>query len=180
MQRRLQANEKGLSLIELLAALVIFGMVASILYSFLLMGISMYKRVTVETQMRNQGDTLYSQIISELKDAIYVQQAGTDKMIRYAKSNPSTYIDLYEMELVPNETAGGKIVVRQAGNATPIRSFELSSRFTISDGSLNEASSSHDRVQVRLTYTRANAEGLKAAERPELEIDSQIPLIRNE
>ena len=40
----------------------------------------------METQMRNQGDGLYSQIISELKEAITVQDEGTDKkIIRYAK-----------------------------------------------------------------------------------------------
>jgi prepilin-type N-terminal cleavage/methylation domain-containing protein len=173
-------NEKGMTLIELLAALFILGMVASILYSFMLMGVSMYKRVTVETQMRNQGDTLYSQIISELKDAIYVQQAGSDKEIRYAKRSPDskTYIELYEMKLLPNENTGGKIEIRKAGTAAPERVFQLGSRFTIIDGSLNEIS--HDRVQVKLTYARSNAGSLKAAESPKLEIDSQIPLFRIE
>ena len=82
------------------------------------MGVSMYKRVTMETQMRNQGDGLYSQIISELKEAIYVQDEGTDKkIIRYAKKNdnPDVYIDLYEMEVKPNPTGGGKIEIRHAG-----------------------------------------------------------------
>lgn len=176
----MQPNERGMTLIELLAALFIFGMVASILYSFMLMGVSMYKRVTVETQMRNQGDALYSQIISELKDAIYVQQAGSDKMIRYAKPNPTAYIDLFEMELSPNENTGGKIEVRRAGSTTTERVFELGSRFTISGGSLSEVSQSHDRIQVKLTYTRSNASELKSADSPKLEIDSQIPLFRNE
>lgn len=176
----MQPNEKGMTLIELLAALLIFGMVASILYSFMLMGVSMYKRVTVETQMRNQGDALYSQIISELKDAIYVQQAGSDKVIRYAKTNPTTYIDLFEMELIPNETAGGKIEVRKAGSASADKVFELGSRFTISEGSLNEVSDQHDRIQVRLTYTRNNASELRALDSPKLEIDSQIPLFRHD
>ncbi|KRE93067.1 hypothetical protein ASG89_06025 [Paenibacillus sp. Soil766] len=179
----MQRNEKGMTLIEILAALLIFGMVASILYSFMLMGVSMYKRVTMETQMRNQGDGLYSQIISELKEAIYVQDEGTDKkIIRYAKKNdkPDIYIDLYEMEVIPNATSGGKIEIRLAGTNTVTNVFQLGSNFTIREGSLSEASENHDRVQVTLEYARSNADQLKQADRPKLVIDSQIPLFRND
>jgi prepilin-type N-terminal cleavage/methylation domain-containing protein len=173
-------DEKGMTLIELLAALLIFGMVASILYSFLIMGVSMYKRVSVESQMRNQGDALYSQIISELKDAIYVQQLQPNTKIRYAKrsSDPKTYIDLYEMELIPNAASGGRIEVKRAGSPAVVRAFELASRFTINGGSLNEVG--HDIVRVKLTYARSNAGTLKPSENPKLEIDSQIPLFRSD
>lgn len=179
----MQRNEKGMTLIELLAALLIFGMVASILYSFMLMGVSMYKRVTMETQMRNQGDGLYSQIISELKEAIYVQDEGTDKkIIRYAKKNddPNIYIDLYEMEVLPNPAGGGKIEIREAGTNIVKRVFQLGSNFTIREGSLSEASQNHDRVQVTLEYARINADQFKLADNPKLVIDSQIPLFRND
>lgn len=179
----MQRNEKGMTLIELLAALLIFGMVASILYSFMLMGVSMYKRVTMETQMRNQGDGLYSQIISELKEAIYVQDEGTDKkIIRYAKKNdnPNIYIDLYEMEVKPDPAGGGKIEIREAGTNVVKSVFQLGSNFTIREGSLSEASQNHDRVQVTLEYARINADQLKLADSPKLVIDSQIPLFRND
>jgi prepilin-type N-terminal cleavage/methylation domain-containing protein len=176
----MQQNEKGMTLIELLAALLIFGMVASILFSFLLMSVSMYKRVTVESQMRSQGDSLYSQLISELKDAVYVQQVKPDSKIRYAKKSDDlkTYIELYEMELFPDEASGGRIEVKKSGSAELLRSYQLGSKFTVSGGSLNEVS--HDIVQVKLTYGRSNASQLRAADNPKLEIDSQIPLFRNE
>lgn len=179
----MQRDEKGMTLIELLAALMIFGMVASILYSFMLMGVSMYKRVTMETQMRNQGDGLYSQIISELKEAVYVQDEGSDKrIIRYAKKSqdPKAYIDLFEMEVFPQPEGGGKIEVRQAGTNVIEHVFQLGSKFTISDGSLSEASDNHDRVQVTLAYARTNADQYKMADSPKLVIDSQIPLFRND
>lgn len=179
----MKRDEKGMSLIELLAAIMIFGMVASILYSFMLMGVSMYKRVTMETQMRNQGDGIYSQIISELKEAIYVQDEGIDKkIIRYAKKSDRAkdYIDLFEMEIIPNPIAGGKIVIRQAGTNKVKDEFQLGSKFTISEGSLSEASQTHDRVQVKIEYARSNANQFKIADSPKLEIDSQIPLFRND
>ncbi|OCT14151.1 hypothetical protein A8709_25235 [Paenibacillus pectinilyticus] len=176
-------NEKGMTLIELLAAILIFGMVASILYSFMLMGVSMYKRVTMETQMRNQGDGLYSQIISELKEAVYVQDEGTDKrVIRYAKKSqdPKAYIDLYEMEVFPEPNGGGKIEVRKAGSSVVEQVFQLGGKFTIREGSLSEASQNHDRVQVTLEYARTNADQYKLADSPKLVINSQIPLFRND
>ncbi|WNR42374.1 PulJ/GspJ family protein [Paenibacillus roseipurpureus] len=179
----MERNEKGMTLIEILAALLIFGMVASILYSFMLMGVSMYKRVTMETQMRNQGDGIYSQIISELKEAIYVQDEGTDKkIIRYAKrsDDPRSYIDLYEMEIFPSVTGGGKIEVRQAGSNVVKDVFQLGNKFTIRAGSLSEASENHDRVQVTLEYARSNADQYKQADSPKLVINSQIPLFRND
>ncbi|MDR6549547.1 prepilin-type N-terminal cleavage/methylation domain-containing protein [Paenibacillus qinlingensis] len=179
----MQRNEKGMTLIEILAALLIFGMVASILYSFMLMGVSMYKRVTMETQMRNQGDGLYSQIISELKEAIYVQDEGTDKkIIRYAKKNndPKMYIDLFEMEVIPDPKGGGKIEIRDAGTNAVKRVFQLGNKFTIREGSLSEASQNHDRVQVTLEYARVNSNQYKDADNPKLVIDSQIPLFRND
>lgn len=172
-------NEEGMTLIELLTALVILSMVTTILYSFLLMGVSMYKRVTIETQMRNQGDAVYSQIISELKDAVYVQQldSGDNTTIRYAKrsADAKAYIDLYQMQLEPN-AANGKIEVTKDG--APVRSFALGSKFTIDSGSLKAIS--QNLVQVQLTYTRSNASNFKSAENPKMEIDSQIPLFRND
>ncbi|TVY10418.1 PulJ/GspJ family protein [Paenibacillus cremeus] len=178
----MQQNEKGMTLIEVLAALLIFSMVTTLLYSFLVMGISIYKRVTVESQMRSQGDTLYSQIISELKDAIYVQQSQPDSEIRYAKksADPKAYIELYVMKLIPDAVSGGRIEVRRAGASAgpPDQVFQLGSKFTIDGGSLTEVS--HDLVQVRLTYIRSHSEALKVLDNPRLEIDSQIPLFRSD
>ncbi len=178
----MRQNEKGMTLIELLAALFIFGMVVSILFSFLMMSVSMYKRVTVESQMRNQGDALYSQLITELKDAIYVQQSSDDKEIRYVKrpldpSDTKTYIELYEMKVTP-KAEGGKIEVRKAGTTEVIRTFQLGSKFTIEAGSLTEIS--HDLVQLNLIYARTNSGSLRKTESPKLEINSRIPLFRND
>lgn len=70
-RRSALADERGMTVIEILTTLLILGMVAVIIHSFLFMGISMYKRVTEDTQLRNQGDVLFSQVISEVKDAVY-------------------------------------------------------------------------------------------------------------
>lgn len=175
-------DERGMTLIEVLTSLMILGMVASILYSFLLMGVSMYKRVTIETQLRNQGDSLYSLIISELKDAVYVEQVedATNRTIHYVKraSDPKVYVEQYEMTLNPNPDAGGNLVVKKITPPEMTRTFQMSSQFTISGGEL--VAESHNLVQVHLAYSRSNAGSLKPADRPVLEIHSQIPLFRIE
>lgn len=70
---KLHKDERGISLVEVIAGLMIIGMIASILYGFMLMGITMYKKVTVETQLRNQANLLLGFVMDEMRDAIYAE-----------------------------------------------------------------------------------------------------------
>lgn len=179
------ADQKGMSLLELLTALLITTMVSTILYCFLLMGVSMYKRIMVETQMRNQGDALYRQIITELKDAVYVEQrsaggaAPADTSIRYVKRAQSAedYIDDYVMTLEAGEEDGTIRVYESKDLSKPIKELRMTPDFTISEGSL--AAIGKNRVAVNLTYTRSgNEAGYVKADRTKLNINSQITLFR--
>ncbi|WP_146767118.1 prepilin-type N-terminal cleavage/methylation domain-containing protein [Paenibacillus sp. YN15] len=183
--RKKLADQKGLSLLELLTALLITTMVSTILYCFLLMGVSMYKRIMVETQMRNQGDALYRQIITELKDAVYVEQRSAggavpaDTSIRYVKRAQSAedYIDDYVMTLEAGEEDGAIRVYESKDLHKPIKELKMTPDFTISEGSL--AAIGKNRVAVNLTYTRSgNEAGYVKADRTKLNINSQITLFR--
>lgn len=92
--RNVLADERGMTIIEILTTLLILGMVAVIIHSFLFMGISMYKRVTEDTQLRNQGDVLFSQVISEVKDAVYAMNeegsGTTDAALEDSSDDAST------------------------------------------------------------------------------------------
>lgn len=170
-------GERGLTLLEVLVALLILSMVASILYSFLLMAVSVYKRVTVETTMRNQGDALFSRIMSELSNAIYVEQLdpNTRTGIRYVKpsADAKQYIELYEMRL-----ENGKITVQPIMSASAPKTFELAPPLTISGGRL--VADGHHRVIVEIDYERATSGPTREAEHPRLHIRSQIPIVRAE
>lgn len=179
------ADQKGMSLLELLTALLITTMVSTILYCFLLMGVSMYKRIMVETQMRNQGDALYRQIITELKDAVYVEQrsaggaAPANTSIRYVKRAQSAedYIDDYVMTLEAGEEDGTIRVYESKDLSKPIKELKMTPDFTISEGSL--AAIDKNRVTVSLTYTRSGNEAdYVKADRTKLNINSQITLFR--
>lgn len=183
--RNTAADEKGISLLELLTAVLILTMVSSILYSFLLMGVSMYKRIMVETQMRNQGDALYRQIVTELKDAVYVEQrpeAGggpaAHTSIRYVKraDTAQEYIDEYVMTLKAGDSNGILQIYKNGNLTVPLKELKMTSAFTIKTGSLTAMG--NNRVNVDLTYTRSNEEKYVNADRTELNINSQITLFR--
>jgi prepilin-type N-terminal cleavage/methylation domain-containing protein len=72
-KRRWLRNERGLTLIEVMTSIVLFAMVTTILYSFLFMGISMYKRVAAESQLRSQVNLFYGQILQFCESAVYVE-----------------------------------------------------------------------------------------------------------
>ncbi|MNC25766.1 hypothetical protein D3C75_738650 [compost metagenome] len=195
--RKKLADQKGMSLLELLTALLITTMVSTILYSFLLMGVSMYKRIMVETQMRNQGDALYRQIITELKDAVYVEGYNlvgappNSSSIRYVKraSSAEEYIDEYVMTLHAAEK-DGLIRVYKNGNLTdPVKELKMTSNFTISKGSLTAVKVKDaddndtgkeltNRVIVDLNYTRSDEANYARADRTEMNVKSEITLFR--
>lgn len=100
-------HQRGLTLIELLTALVLFAMIMTILYSFLFMGISMYKRVAAEAQLRSQVNVFYSQFLEYIDGAIYAYQGNQANEIIIIKKEPvtageesdATYIKYYAIRL---------------------------------------------------------------------------------
>lgn len=177
--RRLN-NEKGLSILEVLAAMFIFGMVVSIAYSILFMSLSVYKSVLIEGEMRSKGEAVFSDMISELKDAIYVEEgtAGNQLSIKYIKrsADADQYLEQYEMTMVLDAAAGvGDIQIKNAESGTLVKSFDLGERFRIREGRLS-ASEGHNAVQLFLIYGHHNV--LQREEGKEMKIDSRISLYR--
>lgn len=186
-------NEKGMTLIEMLVSLFIFLMISSILYSFLLMGISIYKSVTLHTQMRNQGDALFSQVITELKDAVYVEQVKVPSMenqyteILYLKqnnwfSNPtsgnqSRYIERFRMRF---DKESGAITVQSESELNQgNKVFKMTDAFQITETQFI-ADDDHKLLKLSIAYQRSDAKNLPVGQSPVLEIQSQIPLFRIE
>lgn len=59
-------REEGLTLIELIAALSLFSLVAGLIYGVMMFGIQSYERVTMENTLRDESDLLMSAIITEI------------------------------------------------------------------------------------------------------------------
>lgn len=59
-------NEKGLSLVELLATIVITVMIGMIGYAILFNGYKTYERVKVEAHLRDEADLIMAELINDL------------------------------------------------------------------------------------------------------------------
>lgn len=59
-------NEKGISLPELLAAIVLTAIIGAIAYMILFTGLKTNERVQVESQLRDEADLIMAQLIEDL------------------------------------------------------------------------------------------------------------------
>ncbi len=179
--RSVARDERGLTLIELLTGLLLFGMITSILYSFLFMGASMYRKISVETQLRNQADALYGRIMSELKDAVYVQQGASEKEIVIVKraSDPKVYVETYTMVIEQDDDGLYGVTVTGPGAADKKR-FDLTPRFVLNESESKLIASTQNLVKVLLVFERADGDAVPDAEDAKLVLESSIPLFRME
>lgn len=175
-------NERGLSILEMLAALLIFGMVAAIIYSMLFMSMAVYQKVLVEGELRSRGEGMFSEILNELKDAEYVDNGPTGQIsILYSKrsADKERYLEQYIMTIYPEGTpgAGSDVEVRDL-EGTLIRSMDLGERFMVTRAELS-AARDHDSVYLHLVYSYLGHEAPAGSQRLEMKIHSTISLFRN-
>lgn len=178
---RLLRNEHGLSLLEVLAALLIFGMVTSIIYSMLFMSMSVYKKVLVEGEMRSRGEAVFSRIIGELKDAEYVQNGreGDGLSIVYSKrsKDPASYVEQYEMRVYPEADGTNSDIEIRDGEGNLVQGLDLGSRFTIKSAELSAPA--NDAVRLLLVYGYKTVQRQLPAQDADMKIDTRIPLFRS-
>jgi prepilin-type N-terminal cleavage/methylation domain-containing protein len=181
-RRRPWRNESGFTLLETLAALMMVGMVASILYGFMLMGVSTYKRVETETKIRHQGDLLMAGLVSELLEAVHVEQ-GTDRTeliaVRMAP-DPTRYVETYRLRI---ETLNGRhgVSVYRDGETDPVRRYELAPDIALqAPGTQSVLMADGNRTAIiRMHFVQASPPGVKAQETP-LFIETRVSVSRLE
>lgn len=179
--RRKRRGQGGFTLLETLVALMAFGMVASILYAFLLMGVSTYQRIETETKIRRQGDLLVAGIVSELMDAVHVEQGSdlTELIVVKAAADPNRYVDTYRIRM---ESVNGRhgVTVYKEGEPYPERRFELAAGIRIdAPGTASVLQADGNRAaNVRFVFVREDA-AVKADE-SSIRIDTRVPLSRLE
>jgi prepilin-type N-terminal cleavage/methylation domain-containing protein len=79
--KRYVNNAKGLSLVELLAAISISSIVIASIYGVFLSGLNAYKRINIENQLRSEADYIVAAIMNKLHefapDGIAMDQGQT-------------------------------------------------------------------------------------------------------
>lgn len=81
-------NERGLSLVELLAALAITVVIGLIAYGILFNGFKTYERVRIEADLRDEADLIMAELLSDLfvlKTSETVQPSSIPSSIKYIK-----------------------------------------------------------------------------------------------
>jgi hypothetical protein len=186
--RRLR-NEQGITLVETLTTLVIFSMVVSILFTFLIMGISMYKRVSAETRLRSQGDVVFAQLSDVLRGAVYVQQGADNRELRYVKpaSTPEEYVKEYVLRSYDRNdpepdrrSLHGKLYIHEvdrSGNEHEAGVIEAGGggRFWVDGEFIAEG---NETIKLRLSVDRSGSDSITAIERTKLELENRIRLFR--
>lgn len=175
-------DEGGFTLLETLAALLLVGMVASILYGFLLLGMSTFQRVATETQIRHQGDLLVAGIVAELMEAVHVEQ-GADAAeliaVRMA-ADPARYVETYRLRIEALDGRHGVSVYRE-GAPLPERRFALAAGMALEEpGTRSVLLADGSRAAViRMDVVQLEGTGRKADE-ARLIIDTRLALTRLE
>ncbi|WP_438448163.1 PulJ/GspJ family protein [Gorillibacterium sp. sgz5001074] len=189
-------DERGMTIIELLAGLLIMTMISSILYAFLLMGVTMYKRVTTETQLRNQANLVFSQLVDGVRDGIYVQGVGTPlniapngdrtyKSIRLIKraapgDEQTNYIDAYEVTFNSVATGNDSLLMPKKGSAAGMREIKMVGQNFKMAGSFVVNPNITDVFEVQIDFSGSPANRTTGTEDTALSVKRKIPLFRSE
>ena len=64
--RRVQSREQGFTLIELIASLTVFAMIAGIISGLTMFGVRSYDKITIQNELRDEADLIMSAIITKL------------------------------------------------------------------------------------------------------------------
>ncbi|AHV99329.1 PulJ/GspJ family protein [Paenibacillus sabinae] len=64
--RRLKAQERGFTLVELISSITIFAMVAGLISGVTMFGMRSYHQITVQNALRDEADLIMSTIITKL------------------------------------------------------------------------------------------------------------------
>lgn len=185
--KRVIENEQGVSLLEVMAALLIISMITSIFYAFMLMGITMYKKVSTETQLRNQANVMFSQLINSLRDAVYVQDPDPTsndpvESITVVKWSDSNYVKPCQISFVADPLNANSRFIRisepdRPADAGPSEIRLGVERFTMT-GSFTYIS--QNLIEVKMEFNGAPKEKSAAIEEAHLTLQQQIPLFRIE
>ncbi|MBM7620468.1 prepilin-type N-terminal cleavage/methylation domain-containing protein [Bacillus tianshenii] len=88
-------DERGVTLLELLAVLVISSIILGTMYSSFIMGVNLYKKIGIESQLRDEADIILATMLNDLNRI-------QPEAILY--NSDESYIELYSVKtLIKND-----------------------------------------------------------------------------
>ncbi|THF76947.1 prepilin-type N-terminal cleavage/methylation domain-containing protein [Cohnella fermenti] len=104
---RLRKEEKGLTLIELIASLSILSTVMIVLYGVVQFGFNSYHKITIENSLRDEGDLLMSSIIAELYELGPTKVSKVGGEVLLERDGLTHRISIEEGALHISDSSGG-------------------------------------------------------------------------
>ena len=140
------ANERGLTLIELLVGLAITSIIAASAYGVFTAGTKAYKRIGIENQLRSEADILMTTIFNELyafaPDGLKIDESNDDTL---------TFVNEIKKEI---DTNTGLVEDKEQAGQTLQITIDKTNETLLING--KQATPSNLRIvsdQSKLTYT---------------------------
>lgn len=140
------ANERGLTLIELLVGLAITSIIAASAYGVFTAGMKAYKRIGIENQLRSEADILMTTIFNELY-ALAPDGLKTDE------SNDDTLTFVNEIKKEIDTNTGLVEDKKQAGQTLQIMIDKTNETLLINGKQVTPSNLRIVSDQSKLTYT---------------------------
>lgn len=155
-------KEDGVTLFELLAVLAISGIVLSTVYGVFITGINLYKKIGIESQIKEEADYIVSNVLNELyafspDDAIFDENKDalslfkkTDLQLSNKDFVTSTEIDSADIQ---------KVVLQLVDNAHSGKDLFLTTSILVED-EITETSAkvNNDKYHIRAVKDEEGAE----------------------
>ncbi|ACJ33000.1 prepilin-type N-terminal cleavage/methylation domain-containing protein [Anoxybacillus flavithermus] len=145
------ANERGLTLIELLVGLAITSIIAASAYGVFTAGTKAYKRIGIENQLRSEADILMTTMFNELyafaPDGLKTDESNDDTL---------TFVNEIKKEI---DTNTGLVEDREQAGQTLQITIDKTNEALLING--NQVTPSNLRIvsdQSKLTYTCVRAQ----------------------
>lgn len=159
-------NQDGVTLVELLATILLLGIVSALAYSVLLQGYSNYQRIKVETELRDEADLIMASFVSdlfvakssELELVEACQNGKIQSFVKVTKEDGSTYQTGFKNDTV---IVKGQVVelfdetihmIEPTCTGSP--SEELNSRLRSSDGVAYTINFTLETVKNQIPFTK--------------------------
>ncbi|NQX47217.1 prepilin-type N-terminal cleavage/methylation domain-containing protein [Paenibacillus tritici] len=163
--------EGGFTLIELIAAISLFAIVAGIIGSVTMFGFRSYHKITVENKLRDEADLVMSSIITQLYTygPEEIQSTNSGIMLLRSDSDPlriqvdGNDIEIGDSRIGPGSTAALHLDSALAGSTIAVTKVDenISNPNALYESGLV-------RIQLKLNYKGGASEG------DELNVDSQF------
>lgn len=153
-------NERGITLVELLAALVVTAVLGIVAYNILFTGFTTYDRVKAEAEMRDEADIIMVKLISDM----FTLKTSEIKVTHLPENNTNNYYieldngdkvgfydgDVYFKDQTTHGLQNGVITLGAASKITEVEKGQFHIYLTLEHANSNETLNTESEIGMIL------------------------------